>query len=155
MVNDAQAHADEDKKRKDVVDTKNRAESMVFQLEKQLKEYGDKLPDSVKKPIEDDIAKLKSAIEANDTDRMNSVMKEMEAHMQAMGQEIYKNVQQQQQAGGQQAGGNPFGGANPFAGGNPFGGSQQQGGPQQNNGGGSKKDDGDVIDADFTDTTDK
>ena len=64
MVNDAQAHADEDKKRKDAVDTKNRAESMVFQLEKQLKEYGDKLPDSVKKPIEDDISKLKSAIDA-------------------------------------------------------------------------------------------
>ena len=144
MVNDAQAHADEDKKRKDAVDTKNRAESMVFQLEKQLKEYGDKLPDSVKKPIEDDISKLKSAIDANDTDRMNSVMKEMEAHMQAMGQEIYKNVQAQQQAGGQQAGG-PQGA-------NPFGGAQQ---PNEGGNGGSKKDDGDVIDADFTDTTDK
>ena len=150
MVNDAQAHADEDKKRKDAVDTKNRAESMVFQLEKQLKEYGDKLPDSVKKPIEDDISKLKSAIDANDTDRMNSVMKEMEAHMQAMGQEIYKNVQAQQQAGGQQAGG-PQGG-NPFGGANPVGGAQQ---PNEGGNGGSKKDDGDVIDADFTDTTDK
>ena len=157
MVNDAQAHADEDKKRKDAVDTKNRAESMVFQLEKQLKEYGDKLPDSVKKPIEDDISKLKSAIDANDTDRMNTVMKEMEAHMQAMGQEIYKNVQAQQQAGGQQAGGaqggNPFGGTNPFGGANPFGGGQQPN--EGGNNGGSKKDDGDVIDADFTDTTDK
>ena len=59
MVNDAQAHADEDKKRKDAVDTKNRAESMVFQLEKQLKEYGGKLPDSVKKPIEDVLRRLR------------------------------------------------------------------------------------------------
>ena len=151
MVNDAQAHADEDKKRKDAVDTKNRAESMVFQLEKQLQEYGDKLPDSVKKPIEDDISKLKNAIDANDTDRMNAVMKEMEAHMQAMGQEIYKNVQAQQQAGGQQAGG-PQGG-NPFGGANPFGGGAQQ--PNEGGNASSKKDDGDVIDADFTDTTDK
>ena len=82
---------------------------------------------------------------------MNTVMKEMEAHMQAMGQEIYKNVQAQQQAGGQQAGG-PQGG-NPFGGANPFGGGQQPNEGGSN--GGSKKDDGDVIDADFTDTTDK
>ena len=133
MINDAQAHAEDDKKRKDAVDTKNRAESMVFQLEKQLEEHKDKLPDNITGPIRDDIAKLKSAIEANDTDRMNKVMKEMESNMQAMGQEIYKNAQAQQQAGGAAGGQAP---------------------PPGSNGGGNAKHDDDVIDADFTDTTD-
>lgn len=142
MVNEAQAHADEDKKRKDAIETRNRADSMVYQTEKQLSEHGDKLPEDIKKPIEDSIAQLKDAIKADDIAKMESIMKDMEQKMMAMGQEIYKNAQAQG-AAGQQAGG-PAG----FDPSEFMKNAQQQGGPAA---GGND----DVIDGEFKDVTDK
>ena len=142
MVNEAQAHAEEDKKRKDSIEIRNRADAMVYQTEKQLAENGDKLPDSIKKPIEESIAQLKDAIKANDEAKMESVMKDMEQKLMAMGQEIYKNAQAAQ--GAQQGGPQPGAGFNP---------SDFMKNAQQQQGGG--KNDGDVIDGDFKDVTDK
>jgi len=145
MVNDAQAHADEDKKQRERIDTKNQAESLVYQTERQLKENGDKIPDNIKQPITDGIEKLKKAIADNDTERMQAVMKEIEGNMHAFAQELYKNVNQQ---GGQQ--GQPNIDPNQFA---DFMKQQQgqqggqAGGASQN---GGKSDDGPIIDADYS-----
>ena len=100
MVNDAQAHAEEDKKQRDQIDTKNSAESLIYQTERQLKDNGDKIPENIKAPIVDGIEKLKKAVEANDTERMKEVMKEIEGNMHAFAQELYKNVNPQGGAGG-------------------------------------------------------
>ncbi len=108
MVDDAQSHADEDKQKKQAVETHNRADSMVYQTERQLKENGDKLPPEVKGPVEAGIEDLKKALEANDTDRMEEVMKQLEEKLHKFAEELYKNAAQQQgqpsgDAGPQQA----------------------------------------------------
>ena len=56
MVNEAQVHAEEDKKKREAVDIKNRADSMVYQTERQLKENGDKIPADLKPPIEEGLS---------------------------------------------------------------------------------------------------
>jgi hypothetical protein len=77
---------------------------MVYQTEKQLKEFEDKLPDNVKQPVKDGIEKLKKQLEANDTEGMKATMKEVEEHLMQFGQQIYQQQQQQQQPGGASAG---------------------------------------------------
>lgn len=66
MMKDAEANAEEDKKRRDLVEAKNNAESLAHQTEKQLEEHGDKVGDDVKKEIEDAIAALKTSAEGDD-----------------------------------------------------------------------------------------
>ena len=83
---------------KEKIEIKNKADSMVYQTEKQLKEHGDKLPAEVKQPVEDGIAKLKKAIEADDTETMKTVMAEIEQHLMKFGEQIYQQAQAQQQA---------------------------------------------------------
>ncbi len=113
MVNEAKAHADEDKQVKERIEVKNRADSLVYQTEKQLKEFEGKVSEGVRKPVEDGIAKLKDAIKADDIDGMKRIMDELEQHLMQFGQEIY---QQQQQAQGQGATGDQSAsGANPGA----------------------------------------
>ena len=99
MVDDAKAHESEDKAAKDKIETKNRAESMVYQTEKQLKELGDKAPAEVAKPVTDLIEKLKKDIERDDTDAMKATMKELEEKLMAIGQAVYQQQQQAQQGG--------------------------------------------------------
>ena len=98
MVNEAKAHADEDKAAKDKIDTKNRADSMVYQLEKQLKDLGDKAPADVKSQLEAKLGKLKDEIKADNTEGMKTQMKEIEELAMKLGEAVY--AQQQQQQGG-------------------------------------------------------
>lgn len=100
MKNEAAANADADKKEKEKVDTINKADSMIFQTEKQLKEFGDKLPADKKQPIEAALQELKDAHKSGDVDKMNSSIDKLNNVFQAASQEMY-NAQQQQ--GGQQA----------------------------------------------------
>ena len=100
MVNEAKAHAADDKAAKDKIETKNHAESMVYQLEKQLKEHGDKVPAEVKSNLESKIEALKNEIKADNTEGMKNAMKELEELAMKMGEAIYSQQQQQQQAGG-------------------------------------------------------
>jgi len=133
MVNDAKEHGDEDKTRKHKVEIKNRADSLIYQTEKQIRDNGDKLPEAVRKPVEEGIERLKKAVAADDTDQMEAVMKELEARMHSFAEELYRNAQSARQQ--------------PPAGGRPeAGGSTETGGGQ-----GEKKSSGDddVIDADF------
>ena len=96
MVNDAKAHEAEDKAAKDKIEVKNRADSLVYQTEKQLKDLGDKVPANVKQPVEELIEKLKKDIERDDTDAMKADSKALEDKLMEIGQAVY----QQQQAGG-------------------------------------------------------
>jgi molecular chaperone DnaK len=105
MVHDAESHADEDKKRRDAVETRNRADSFVYQTEKQLKENGDKIPEDIRKPVEDGIADLRKAIEADDVERMKSVMSDVESRMHRFAEELYKQTQSQEQAAGPESAG--------------------------------------------------
>ena len=94
MVNEAKAHAEDDKKAKEAVEIKNRADSMVYQTEKQLAEHGDKLPAEIKQPVVDGIEKLKKAIADNNTELMQSTMTEIEQHLMKFGEQIYQQAQQ-------------------------------------------------------------
>lgn len=98
MVNEAKAHAEDDKAAKDKIETKNKADSMVYQTEKQLKEHGDKLPAEVKGQIESGIAKLKKQIESDDTAAMKATMQELEQLLMKLGEAVYAQQQQQQGA---------------------------------------------------------
>ena len=71
-IRDAEMHAEEDKKRKEAVEAKNMAESLIFQCEKTMNEAGDKLTDADKQPVNDAIAKLKDSVAADDTDRIKA-----------------------------------------------------------------------------------
>ena len=101
MKDEAAANAEADKKEKERIDTINKADSMIFQTEKQLKEFGDKLPADKKQPIEAALQKLKDAHKAQDIAAINSSIDELNNVFQAASQEMY-NAQQQAGAQGQQ-----------------------------------------------------
>ena len=108
MKDEAAANAASDQQEKEKVDTINKADSMIFQTEKQLKEFGDKLPADKKAPIESALQELKEAHKAQDVARINSAIDKLNSVFQAASQEMY-NAQAQQQQGGAQQGpqGNP------------------------------------------------
>ena len=99
MVNEAKAHAEDDKAAKEKVEVHNRADSMIYQLEKQLKEHGDKVPADTKSALESKIAALKKSLEADDTEALKNGMKELEELAMKLGEAVYA----QQQAQGAQA----------------------------------------------------
>ena len=139
-VNEAQQHADDDKKQREQVDVKNRADNVVYQTEKQLREFGDKIPDEIRKPVEGDIAELKQAIAANDHAKMKALVEGIQQKLMRFGEELYRHVGGQQgQAGGP---GGPAGAGDPRGAG---GGARPAG----------TKGDDDVIDADFKVNDDK
>ena len=125
MKAEAEANADADKKERERIDKINAADATIFNTEKQLKEYGDKLPADKKAEIESALEKLKTAHKAQDIAGIDAAMAEMNAIWQKASEEMYKN------AGAQ---GGPQG---------PFGGQQ---GPQDNQG---PKNDDNVTDVDF------
>jgi molecular chaperone DnaK len=129
MKYEAEANAETDRKAKEKVDKLNAADSMIFQTEKQLKEYGDKLPADKIKPIEDALAELKAAHKSEDIATLDAATEKLSKMFQAASQEMY-NATQGQQAGGQQ-------------GQQPGDGQGQPGGN-----GGAKKDDN-VTDVDY------
>ena len=118
MVDEAEKHADTDKQEKEKIEVRNRADSMIYNTEKQLKEMGDKLPEDVKKPVEESIVILKDQHKADDTEGMKATMEQLEQTLQKFGEEIYKNAQAQQGAQGQPGpqgapGADPAGNAGP------------------------------------------
>jgi len=89
MKADAEANADADKKKKEEVDKINAADALIFQTEKQLSEYGDKIPADKKEPIETALAELKSAHEAKDFATIDTAMEKLNTVFQAASQEMY------------------------------------------------------------------
>ncbi|HEV7249803.1 MAG TPA: molecular chaperone DnaK [Shinella sp.] len=108
MVKDAEANAENDKKRREGVEAKNQAESLVHSSEKSLKEYGDKVSETDRKAIEDAIASLKTAVEASEPDADDIKAKTntlMEVSMK-LGQAIYEAQQAEESASSGEAGDN-------------------------------------------------
>jgi molecular chaperone DnaK len=100
MIRDAEENAESDKAEREKVDTKNQADSLVFQTEKQLKESGDKIPADLKADIEADLEVLKKNIESDDTDAMKATMEKMQEKMHKMAEEMYKQNEGAQAASG-------------------------------------------------------
>ena len=126
MTRDAEAHAEEDKKRKELVEAKNSGDSMIYATEKSLKEVGDKVDAETKSKVEEGIEKLKKALETDDIDAIKTANEELTQASHKLAEIMYSQASQQQQqadAAGD-AGGDAGGGA-------------------------EKKDDDDVVDADY------
>jgi molecular chaperone DnaK len=90
MVKDAEANAAEDKKRKDAVEAKNQAESLIHSTEKTMKDAGDKIPESDKSTIQAAIADLKASIEAGDSDDITAKTTALMQLSMKMGEAMYK-----------------------------------------------------------------
>ena len=132
MRKDAEAHAAEDEKRHAEVEDRNKADGLAFQVEKTLKDSGDKIAADKKAPVEAALKELKDALAKQPPAPIDEIKSKQEALMKAMepvAQEMYASAQQSQQAG------TPPPGA---------------GTPPPNNGGSEKKGGDDVVDADFT-----
>jgi molecular chaperone DnaK len=103
MTKEAELHAAEDKKRKEAVETKNQLDSAVYQLEKTIKDSGDKLPAAIKSKGEAAIVDAKKELESNDLERMKAAMEKLTA----VGGEIYQEAQKAGQAAGAADAGQP------------------------------------------------
>jgi molecular chaperone DnaK len=132
MTKEAELHAEEDRKRKESVETKNQLDSAIYQLEKTIKDSGDKLPAGIKSKGESAIADAKKDLESNDTARMKAAMEKLSA----VGGELYQEAQKATQAA-QSAGA----AAGPAPGGEESGHAEPSGKKAE------KK--ADVVDADF------
>ncbi|QLQ15097.1 MAG: molecular chaperone DnaK [Micropruina sp.] len=99
MVRDAEAHAEEDRKRRESVEMRNQADSFAFSTEKTLKENEDKIPDDVKAPVVEALDKLKEALKGTDNDdEVKAALEDLNTKASAMGQAMYAAAQASQQA---------------------------------------------------------
>jgi molecular chaperone DnaK len=138
MAKDADAHASEDKAKREEVEARNQLDSMVYQIEKMLKEHGDKISGSERTDVESALADGKKALEGTDAAAMNSARERLTQASHKLAEAMYKSAQP---TGGAQAGGFPGTGATTDGGGASSG--QEQ-----------KKDEG-VIDAEYVDVEPK
>ena len=101
MMQEAESHAEQDKVRKDEVETKNRSDQAVYAAEKMLKDAGDKLADAQKKPVEEAIAELKKASESGDLGLITPALEALNAAQQKAAEVIYaQSAQASPEAGG-------------------------------------------------------
>jgi molecular chaperone DnaK len=142
MRQEAEAHAEEDKKRRDSVEVRNTAETLSYQAEKQMKELGDKVPEEQRTEIEAKAKEIQEKLDSADTDELKKLTEELQEKLQAVGEEIYKNVQSDAEAAGAAGG----------MGAGPDMGAGAEGGPTEgeaSTGSSTKSSDDDVVDADF------
>ncbi|MEW6079545.1 MAG: molecular chaperone DnaK [Thermodesulfobacteriota bacterium] len=131
LVKDAEAHAEDDKRKKELVEAQNTADAMIYQTEKSLKDFGaDKLDAGTKADIESKVEALKKIKDGNDLEGIKRATEELSQASHKLAEAMYKQASQE---GAQQNAGGP----GPDSG---AGGGQQQAG---------RKDDDDVIDADY------
>lgn len=93
MVKDAEAHAEQDKARREAADTRNAAESLAYSVEKLLKENGDKLPEDVKTSVQGDVDELKKALEGDDDAAVKSALEKLQASQSKLGEALYAAAQ--------------------------------------------------------------
>ncbi len=135
MVRDAEAHAEEDRKKRELIDARNNADSMVYMTEKTLKEHGDKVDASTKTAIESAITKTKTAMEGSDPEEIKKSVEELQQASHKLAEAMYKQASGGPGTGGPEGG--PAGGAGGFTG-------QHQ----------TSRPDDDVVDADFEEVKD-
>ena len=136
MAKDAEAHSAEDKAAREAIEAKNQLDALVYNIEKMLKEHGDKISGSERGDVENALADAKKAIESNDKGQMDSAREKLTAASHKLAEQMYKATQA---AGGPGASGPGGPGAGPAPGGD---------------GDAKKKDEG-VIDAEYVDVEDK
>ena len=93
MVKDAEAHAEQDKARREAADTRNEAESVAYTTEKLLKENSDKLPEDVKTEVQGDVDELKKALEGDDDAAVKSAFEKLQASRSKLGEALYAAAQ--------------------------------------------------------------
>jgi molecular chaperone DnaK len=135
MAKEAEAHASEDKAKREEIEARNQLDSMVYQVEKTLKEHGDKISGDEKTQVETAIADAKKALEGTDAAAMNSAREKLTQASHKLAEVMYKSTQAPPAGGGPSAGAGPHPGAD--------GAGQQE-----------KKDEG-VIDAEYVDVEDR
>jgi molecular chaperone DnaK len=133
MVKDAEAHADEDKEKRETIEARNRAEGLLHETEKNLAEHGDKIGADDKAAVEADVQKLKDALEGEDKGNIEAATQALVQSAQKIGEAIYKASQEAAAAEGGDGGGDTSAEAKPAEGG---------------------KDDDQVVDADFEEVDD-
>jgi molecular chaperone DnaK len=99
LVKDAELHAEEDKKKRELIDARNMADSMIYTTEKSVKEVGDKLDDATKSNIEQAIENLKKAMEGEDTEEIKRLTEELTQASHKLAETIYANANQEQAQG--------------------------------------------------------
>jgi molecular chaperone DnaK len=127
MKAEAEANADADKKKREEIELINKADSTIFQTERQLKEYGDKIPADKKQPIEDALAELKKEFDSRNIENLQPAMDKLNNVFQAASQDMYNAANSQ--------------------------GADNAGGSDQSQGGGNAEDE--VTDVDFEEVKDK
>jgi molecular chaperone DnaK len=103
MVQESRAHEAEDKKRRELIEVRNTADSFVYQTEKALRDLGDKVPANDRTNIESKIADLKSASQTDDVERIKKTTEEVQNAFYALSQMLYGQGQQPQPEGGPSA----------------------------------------------------
>ena len=134
MVQDAEAHAEEDKKARELIDTRNQCDSMIHSVKKSLAEYGDKVSADEKSAIEAAIKEAEEALKSDDKAAIEAKTQALAQASHKLAEQMYKDQQAQGQAGG---------------------GAGDGTGPQGGAAGGAKQDDGNVVDAEFEEVKDK
>jgi molecular chaperone DnaK len=137
MVKDAELHAEEDKKKRELIDARNQGEALVHSTDKHLKDFGDKVSPAEKAEIEGALAGLKEALTGEDVEAIKNQTNTLSQAAMKLGEAMYKAQQAEGQAGGPGA----AGGAGP--------------GAAANEGHGAKGGGEHVVDAEFEDVTDK
>jgi len=129
MVKDAEAHADDDKKKQELIETRNQADTLIYTSEKSMRDLGDKVDGELKADIEGKIETLKKALETDDVDEIKAKTEELAQASHKLAEQLY--AQQSAEQGGPDMGAGAAGAAGP-------------------EGGAAPKDDDDVVDADYT-----
>ncbi len=93
MMKDAEAHAEEDRKRREAVEMRNEADALAFRTEKLLAENAEVLSEDVKKPVEESLAKLKETLTGDDNDAVKAAVEDLNTKASAMGQAMYAAAQ--------------------------------------------------------------
>ncbi len=92
MVQEAELHADEDQRRREEVETRNMADSLVYTAERTLREHGERVPFELKGEVEGKIAAVRSALQSGDTHQVRRAMEELEASLQRVGTAVYSHA---------------------------------------------------------------
>lgn len=127
LVKEAEAHTEEDKKRRETVEVRNQADSLIYGTEKNLKEHGEKIPEEEKTRIQEAITGMKTAMEGDDVEAMKAAMQTLTTASHKLAEEMYKSTS-----------------AETATDGSPGDGTKADGGDQPSNGGNEK-----VVDAEF------
>jgi len=98
MVNEAEQHADEDKKRRELVEARNHADALVHATEKNLKEFGDKVSEDEKQAIENAVKDLREAVEGDDTEAIKAKTEALAQASMKLGEAMYKASQEEEAA---------------------------------------------------------